>query len=86
MPHWTVYLLRCSDGTLYAGSTTDPARRLAEHQAGRGCRYTRARRPVRLVWSQSCRGRAVAQRREAALKAMPRPAKLAWVRARRRLP
>ncbi len=86
MPRWTVYLLRCADGTLYAGSTTDLTRRLAEHQAGSGCRYTRARRPVRLAWSQPCRDRALAQRREAALKAMPRAAKLAWTRSGRRLP
>lgn len=86
MPRWTVYLLRCADGTLYAGSTTDLDRRLAEHQAGRDCRYTRTRRPVHLAWSQPCRDRAVAQRREAALKTMSRAAKLAWADSGRRLP
>src|SRR6266516_3630678 len=46
---WHVYLARCGDGTLYTGITTDPARREAAHNAGRGASYTRARRPVRLV-------------------------------------
>ena len=49
MPH--VYMLRCSDGTLYVGSTRDLARRLAQHQAGEGAAYTRRRRPVELFWS-----------------------------------
>jgi len=49
VPH--VYLLRCRDGTLYAGAAVDLARRLREHVAGRASRYTRARRPVALVWS-----------------------------------
>jgi len=86
MSRWTVYLLRCADGTFYAGSTTDPVRRLAEHQAGQGCRYTRARRPVRLAWSQPCRDRGSAQRREACLKSLPREAKAGLIRSRGRLP
>ena len=49
--YWQVYLLRCSDGSLYCGATTDMERRLAEHNGGVGSRYTRTRLPVRLVWS-----------------------------------
>jgi len=45
---WTVYLVRCCDGSLYAGVTTDLERRLAQHNAGRGAAYTRSRRPVDL--------------------------------------
>lgn len=48
-----VYLLRCADGTLYTGFTNDLARRLAAHNAGRGAKYTRGRRPVELVYWES---------------------------------
>nr|WP_071606484.1 GIY-YIG nuclease family protein [Luteipulveratus halotolerans] len=48
---WT-YILRCSDGSYYVGSTRDLERRLAQHQAGEGAAYTRCRRPVELVWAQ----------------------------------
>jgi putative endonuclease len=77
MSGWTVYLLRCRDGSLYAGATNDLARRLAAHRAGRGGAYTRARRPVRLVWVEAQADRGAALRREAALKRLPRVAKLA---------
>ena len=48
---WCVYMLRCSDDSLYCGVTTDIERRLSEHNLGVGSRYTRTRLPVRLVWS-----------------------------------
>ncbi|HQS99864.1 MAG: endonuclease [Hydrogenophilales bacterium 16-64-46] len=80
-PSWFVYLLRCADGTLYAGVTTDPDRRLAEHNAGTGARYTRARLPVEMVHIESAPDRAAACRREAALKKRPRAAKLALISA-----
>lgn len=76
---WHVYLLRCRDGTLYAGATNDLARRLARHAAGRGARYTRSRLPVRLVFSEPARDRGAALRREAALKRLTRREKLALV-------
>lgn len=79
---WFVYLLRCADGTLYAGVTTDPDRRLAEHNAGTGARYTRARRPVERVYLEPAADRAAACRREAALKRLPRAAKLTLVSAK----
>jgi putative endonuclease len=50
---WYVYLLQCADGTLYTGISVDPHRRLAQHNAGRGARYTRTRLPVRLLGSQT---------------------------------
>ncbi|MEM1187338.1 MAG: GIY-YIG nuclease family protein [Pseudomonadota bacterium] len=75
---WQVYLLRCGDGTLYTGVTRDLERRLRQHngEISGGARYTRARRPVNLLWSESCVSRAEAQRWEARIKTMSRSAKL----------
>jgi len=78
---WTVYVLRCRDGSLYTGATTDLDRRLAAHRAGRGAAYTRSRRPLRLVFTERVPDRSAALRREAAIKRLPRRAKLALVRA-----
>jgi putative endonuclease len=78
---WSVYLLRCADGSLYAGSTTDPRRRLDEHRRGLGGAYTRARCPVRLVYTEGFPDRSRAQRREAELKRWSRADKLALIRA-----
>jgi putative endonuclease len=72
---WFVYLLRCADGTLYAGVTTDIARRLAAHNAGRGAKYTRARRPVALAWSARAKDKVAAMRREWRIKALTRAEK-----------
>lgn len=77
MARWFCYLLECGDGTLYAGITTGLARRVARHNAGSASKYTRARRPVRLLWSEPWPDRASASRREAAIKRLPRPAKRA---------
>lgn len=69
---WTVYLARCRDGTLYTGVTTDPERRLAEHNAGCGAAYTRSRLPVTLVYLEAVRDRSGALRREHAIRRMSR--------------
>lgn len=76
---WFVYMLRCADGTLYTGITTDIDRRLAEHngEGGVGARYTRSRRPVVLAYSELASSRAEASRREAAIKQLDRTRKLA---------
>lgn len=66
------YILECADGTYYTGWTTDPFRRTAEHNSGRGSRYTRSRRPVRLVYFEECPDRVSAMKRERILKALPR--------------
>jgi len=76
---WFVYMLRCADGSLYTGITTDIPRRLAEHngEGSQGARYTRSRRPVALAYSESADNRAEAARREAAIKRLSRMRKLA---------
>ena len=78
---WYVYLLRCGDGSLYTGVTNDLSRRLAAHQAGRGAKYTRSRRPVELVYQEMLPDRSAALRREAAIKRLPRTGKLALLEA-----
>jgi putative endonuclease len=72
---WTVYLARCRDGSLYTGITTDPDRRLAQHNAGQGAAYTRARLPVTLVYWEVVVDRSSALRREHAIKRLSRAAK-----------
>jgi putative endonuclease len=75
---WHVYILRCADGSLYTGVATDLQRRLLQHNgslAG-GSRYTRGRRPVSLLWSDTASDRSTAQRREAAIKRLSRDEKL----------
>jgi len=76
-----VYILRCSDGSLYTGIAKDLARRLAAHLAGRASRYTRARLPVTLAWSRRVRSWRLALREESRLKRLSRAAKLALVRS-----
>jgi putative endonuclease len=75
------YILECGDGTFYTGWTADPRRRLKEHAAGRGARYTRARRPVCLVYLEIHPDRTAAMRRERSLKALSRARKLDLIRA-----
>jgi putative endonuclease len=79
MPY--VYLLRCGDGTLYAGAAMDLGRRLAEHGAGRASRYTRARLPVEMVWSREVESWSAALREEVRIKRLRRAAKEALVDA-----
>ncbi|MCC6335833.1 MAG: GIY-YIG nuclease family protein [Myxococcales bacterium] len=81
---WFVYLVRCQDGSLYTGCTNDLLRRVAAHNAGKGARYTRSRRPVTLVYSQKVRGRSQALSKEAGLKRLTRAQKLALVAGRGR--
>ncbi len=76
---WHVYLLRCRDGSLYAGATNDLGARVERHASGKGARYTRSRLPVALVWSARVRGRSAALRREAEIKRLSRVEKLALV-------
>ncbi len=80
---WAVYILRCGDGTLYTGATCDVERRLRQHRAGRGARYTRSRLPLALVYLEGARDRGAALRREASLKQLTRAEKLTIIRRAR---
>ncbi|MDA8216019.1 MAG: GIY-YIG nuclease family protein [Dehalococcoidales bacterium] len=81
--NWWVYILACADGTYYTGSTNDLARRLDRHNAGEGARYTRSRRPVRLLAAAVCPDRSAAQRMEAKVKRLPRAGKRHFVEQHR---
>lgn len=72
-----VYLLRCSDGSVYCGWTFDPARRLEAHRAGRGARYTRSRLPVEMAGVIELPDASAARREEARIKRLTRERKLA---------
>ena len=76
--HW-VYVLRCADGTLYTGYTTDVERRVAEHDAGDGAKYTRGRTPVECVLTERYASRSAALGREHEIKAMDPDEKRALV-------
>jgi putative endonuclease len=83
MPDAWVYILRCADGSLYTGWSTDVARRLARHRAGKASRYTASRLPVELELVLGMADRTAARREEARIKALDRPAKLALIAANR---
>lgn len=72
---WYLYVLRCGDGTLYTGITTDVQARFAQHQAGKGAKYTRGRGPLELVYTEECDDHSAALKRELAIKALPREEK-----------
>lgn len=83
VPRWRVYMVRCADGTLYTGVATDVARRVAEHNGtGKtGARYTRTRRPVKLVYQEVAANRSAACKREYRIKQLTRPEKLQLIAA-----
>jgi len=78
---WSVYVLRCADGSLYTGIATDVARRLRQHNGELvgGPKYTRGRRPVTLAWSCTESSQSTALKRELAIKRLPREDKLALI-------
>ena len=73
---WYLYLLRCRDGSLYCGITTDVQKRLEQHRSGKGAKYTRGRAPLELVYTEECADHSTALKRELAVKALPREEKL----------
>jgi putative endonuclease len=73
------YIVECADGSLYTGWTTDPERRVKEHNSGRGALYTRWRRPVELKYLEEVPDRSTAQQRELAIKRLTRKKKLQLV-------
>ena len=77
---WLMYVVECSDGSYYTGITTDMTRRLNEHnRTKRGAKYTRSRRPVRLIYFESHENRSEASRAEAAFKKLTRKKKEAYI-------
>ncbi len=82
--HWVVYIVACADASLYTGITNALERRVAAHNAGNGARYTRARRPVTLVYSEPADSRSAALKRELAIKRLPAGDKRKLISARRR--
>lgn len=79
MDGWAIYLVECGDGSLYCGIARDLLARVDAHNAGRGARYTRARRPVRPVYAESVATRSDAQVREHQIKRLTRAEKLVLV-------
>jgi len=73
------YILQCSDGTFYTGWTTDPGRRVTQHNKGSGAKYTSTRRPVKLVYLEPCPNQTDAMKRELAIKKMNRTQKMKLV-------
>lgn len=70
--NWQVYIILCTDNSLYTGITTDIERRLAQHGSARGAKYFRGRKPRRVVYLEGGHSRSTASRREAAIKKLPR--------------
>lgn len=78
---WSVYMLRCADGTLYTGVTNDVEKRVVAHNTSQtGAKYTKARRPVVLVYTETGFTRGEALSREAALRKLPRQTKLSLLK------
>ena len=73
---WKLYILRCRDGSLYTGITTDVQKRFAAHNAGKGAKYTRGRGPLELVYEEDCGDHSAALKRELEIKGLSREEKL----------
>ena len=73
---WHVYIIECSDGSLYTGITNDLDRRITAHNDGRGAKYTKSRRPVRLRYSEPAADRKNASKREYAIKSLRKAEKM----------
>ena len=75
MGSWKLYILRCGDGSLYTGITTDVEKRLEQHRSGKGAKYTRGRGPLELVYSEDCDDHSAALKREIQIKTLSREEK-----------
>ena len=85
MASWSVYIVKCRDGSLYTGVSNDVPNRVLRHNSGRGARYTRSRLPVKLVWRRRVKDKSAALRLEAAMKKLSREEKLLLLKASARL-
>jgi len=79
MPKWILYVLKCRDNTWYTGITTNLARRVLEHNAGRASRYTRSRLPITVIYQEPCRSRSTALKKEYAVKKLSRKEKAEYM-------
>lgn len=79
---WYLYILRCGDGSLYTGITTDVQKRLLAHRQGKGAKYTRGRGPLELVYQEACPDHSQALRRELAVKALSRQDKFRLIQGK----
>ena len=77
---WKLYILRCGDGTLYTGITTDVAKRLEVHRSGKGAKYTRSRGPLELVYEEECGNHSAALKRELEIKKLSREGKMKLIK------
>ena len=82
---WYLYILRCKDGSLYTGITTDVEKRLEMHRSGKGAKYTRGRGPLELVYSETCENHSQALKREWEVKKLPKEQKLQLILSRKLL-
>jgi len=77
---WKLYILRCGDGTLYTGITTEVLQRLQQHRSGKGAKYTRGRGPLELVYTEECANMSEALKRELAVKSLRREEKMKLIK------
>ncbi|MEK7138261.1 MAG: GIY-YIG nuclease family protein [Patescibacteria group bacterium] len=75
-----VYIIKCADGSLYCGITTDMKRRFGEHQRGKGGNYTRSHKVIRIVYAEKCKDRSSALKREVTIKRLSRTEKLRLIK------
>ena len=76
MSNWIVYILECKDKTLYTGITNNIERRLSQHETGTGAKYTKGRGPFQVVYTENCKDRSEASRRESEIKQLSKREKL----------
>ncbi|MCE9586053.1 GIY-YIG nuclease family protein [Candidatus Uhrbacteria bacterium] len=80
MKRWYVYILRCHDGSLYTGISTNVAERVTKHNAGKGAAYTRSHKPVTLIWSKPSKTPTAARKREAKIKSWSKQEKEQFIK------
>jgi putative endonuclease len=82
MQEWYIYILKCSDNSFYTGITTDLEERIKRHNSGDGARYTRTRKPVRLIYSEGVSSKSEAKRREIEIKSFSKENKERLIKGR----
>lgn len=81
MSNWTLYILKCADNSYYTGITNDLAKRIADHESGKGAKYTRGRAPFEVVYQETLKNRSEASKREIEIKKLTRPEKERLIRS-----